>query len=34
MSRSFGFIALIIVAGVVAYLYMRSTVAVSPAGTA
>jgi hypothetical protein len=34
MSRAFGFVALIIVAGVVAYLYMRSTVAVSPAGTA
>ena len=34
MSRAFGFVALIIVAGVVAYLYMRSTVAVSPGGTA
>jgi hypothetical protein len=34
MSRAFGFIALIVVAGVVAYLYMRNTVAVSPAGTA
>src|SRR4051794_33108820 len=30
MSRSFGFIALILVAGVVAYLYMKNTVAVSP----
>jgi hypothetical protein len=30
MSRSFGFIALIVVAGVVAYLYMKNTVAVSP----
>jgi hypothetical protein len=34
MSRSFGFIALILVAGIVMYLYMRNTVAVSPAGTA
>jgi hypothetical protein len=30
MSRSFGFIALLVVAGVVAYLYMKNTVAVSP----
>jgi hypothetical protein len=30
MSKSFGFIALILVAGIVMYLYMRSTVAVSP----
>ena len=30
MSRAFGFITLILVAGVVMYLYMRSTVAVSP----
>ena len=30
MSRSFGFIALILVAGVVTYLYMKNTVAVSP----
>jgi len=34
MSKSFGFIALILVAGIVMYLYMRNTVAVSPAGTA
>jgi hypothetical protein len=34
MSRSFGFVALILVAGIVMYLYMRNTVAVSPAGTA
>jgi hypothetical protein len=34
MSRAFGFVALLIVTGVVAYLYMRSTVAVSPGGTA
>ena len=34
MGRSFGFIALILVAAAVAYLYMRNTVAVSPAGTA
>lgn len=34
MSKSFGFIALILVAGTVMYLYMRNTVAVSPAGTA
>ena len=30
MSRSFGFIALILVAGAVMYLYMKNTVAVSP----
>ena len=30
MSRSFGFIALILVVGAVMYLYMKSTVAVSP----
>ena len=30
MSKSFGFIALILVAGIVMYLYMRNTVAVSP----
>src|SRR5437764_1615941 len=34
MSKSFGFISLILVVGIVMYLYMRSTVAVSPAGTA
>src|SRR3954465_7674161 len=32
MSRSFGFIALILVAGAVMYLYMKNTVAVSPEG--
>jgi hypothetical protein len=30
MSRSFGFIALILTAGIVMYLYMKNTVAVSP----
>ena len=30
MSKSFGFIALILVAGIVMFLYMRNTVAVSP----
>jgi hypothetical protein len=30
MSRSFGFIALILTAGIVMYLYMNNTVAVSP----
>jgi uncharacterized protein (UPF0333 family) len=30
MSKSFGFIALILVAGIVMYLYMKNTVAVSP----
>jgi hypothetical protein len=34
MGRSLGFVSLIIVAGVVAYLYMRNTVEVSPNGTA
>src|SRR5438309_7396835 len=32
MSRSFGFIALILVAGAVMYLYMKNTVGVSPGG--
>jgi hypothetical protein len=32
MSRSFGFIALILVAGIVTYLYMKNTVGVSPDG--
>lgn len=32
MSRSFGFIALILVAGAVMYLYMKNTVGVSPEG--
>jgi hypothetical protein len=30
MSRSFGFIALILTAGIVMYLYMKNTVGVSP----
>src|SRR4051794_36535275 len=30
MSKSFGFIALILVAGIVMYLYMRNTIAVTP----
>jgi hypothetical protein len=30
MSRSFGFIALLLVTGIVGYLYMKNTVAVSP----
>ena len=30
MSKSFGFVALILVAGIVMYLYMKNTVAVSP----
>jgi hypothetical protein len=32
MSKSFGFVALILVAGAVMYLYMKNTVGVSPEG--